>query len=116
MAQKRAGGQWGVLDQANNAPNFIVSVGQGYSANGISIYDNLTSNTRMQNATIGVFGIDTVEKANTTGEGKMSAHAGWNLRTAFSGGRAGRVQYETLVTTKNISRTPDGSDDTVLPE
>jgi len=116
MAQKRTGGQWGVLDQANNAPNFIVATGNGFSANGISIYDNLTPNTKIQGATIGVFGIDTVEKANAAGEGKRSAHAGWNLRTAFTGGRAGHVQYETLVTTKNISRVPDGTDDTVLPE
>jgi hypothetical protein len=116
MAQKRTGGQWGVLDQANNAPSFIVSTGNGYSAKGTDIFDNVTPNTHIRGATIGVFGIDTVEKANTTGEGKRSAHAGWNLRTAFTGGRAGRVQYETLVTTKNISRVPDGSDDAVLPE
>jgi hypothetical protein len=29
--------------------------------------------------------------------GKAVAHTGWNIRTVGSGGRAGRVQYETLV-------------------
>ena len=31
------------------------------------------------------------------GANKGVAHAGWVLRTEGSGGRAGRVQYETLV-------------------
>jgi 20S proteasome alpha/beta subunit len=42
------------------------------------------------------------------------AHAGWNVRTVGSGGRAGRVQYETLVAMGSI--TGDGSDDTILPD
>lgn len=29
--------------------------------------------------------------------GKAVAHTGWNIRTVGSGGRAGRIQYETLV-------------------
>ena len=29
------------------------------------------------------------------------AHAGWNLKTTGSGGRAGRVQFETLVALTN---------------
>jgi hypothetical protein len=41
-------------------------------------------------------------------------HAGWVLRTVGSGGRAGRVQYETLVAMGSI--TGDGSDDTILPD
>lgn len=42
------------------------------------------------------------------------AHAGWVLRTEGSGGRAGRVQYETLVAMGSM--TQDGSDDDVLPD
>ena len=42
---------------------------------------------------------------------KGVAHAGWNIRTVGTGGRAGRVQYETLVA---IGITTDGSDDTVI--
>ena len=40
--------------------------------------------------------------------------AGWNLRTAGTGGRAGRVQNECLVAMRNISS--DASDDTILPD
>jgi hypothetical protein len=42
------------------------------------------------------------------------ASAGWNLRTAGTGGRAGRVQYECLVAMRNI--TGDASDDSILPD
>jgi hypothetical protein len=41
-------------------------------------------------------------------------HAGWVLRTEGTGGRAGRVQYETLVAMGSMST--DGSDDNVLPD
>jgi hypothetical protein len=42
------------------------------------------------------------------------AHAGWQLTKTGSGGRAGRVQHETLVALKTMSS--DGSDDAVLPD
>lgn len=42
------------------------------------------------------------------------AHSGWVIRTEGTGGRAGRVQYETLVAMSSIAT--DGSDDTVLPD
>ena len=50
------------------------------------------------------------------GEGTTggAAHAGWNLRTVGTGGRAGRVHYETLVAMGSMSS--DASDDTVLPD
>jgi hypothetical protein len=41
-------------------------------------------------------------------------HAGWNLRKEGSGGRAGRVHYETLVAMGSM--TGDGADDTQLAE
>jgi hypothetical protein len=44
-----------------------------------------------------------------------AAHTGWVLRTVGTGGRAGRVQYETLVAFGgNFSN--DATDDTVLPD
>lgn len=55
-----------------------------------------------------------------------AAHAGWNLVTIGTGGRAGRVQYETLVAMGSLGAqtasfgTPalvaDASDDTILPD
>jgi hypothetical protein len=41
-------------------------------------------------------------------------HAGWVLRTVGTGGRSGRVQYETLVAMGSIST--DASDDNPLPD
>lgn len=40
--------------------------------------------------------------------------AGWNVRTAGTGGRAGRIQNECLVAMRNI--TGDASDDSILPD
>jgi hypothetical protein len=42
--------------------------------------------------------------------------AGWNLRKSFTGGRAGRVQYETLVALGNPTNETGTTDDSVLPE
>lgn len=64
-----------------------------------------------------VYGVDTTEMAyaNTADtENEGIAHAGWVLRTVGTGGRAGRVQYETLVAGSSI--TGDAPDDATLPE
>lgn len=52
----------------------------------------------------------------TVGGGKNRGipHAGWVVRKVGTGGRAGRVQYETLVAMSSI--TSDGSDDLILPD
>jgi hypothetical protein len=54
------------------------------------------------------------------------SHAGWVVRTEGSGGRAGRVQYETLVAMGSLgaqtaafgtpATTADASDDTIFPD
>jgi len=56
----------------------------------------------------------TATGAVTVGGGKKVAHAGWVLRTEGTGGRAGRVQYETLVAMGSIGG--DGSDDPQFPD
>lgn len=43
-----------------------------------------------------------------------ATHVGWNLKTVGAGGRAGRVQFETLVALANP--IGDGSDDISLPD
>ena len=48
------------------------------------------------------------------GKNRGVTHAGWIKRTVGTGGRAGRVQYETLVAMGSM--TGDGSDDTILPD
>lgn len=59
---------------------------------------------------------DTATGAVTIGGGRARgiAHAGWVVRTEGTGGRAGRVHYETLVAMSSISG--DASDDAVLPD
>jgi hypothetical protein len=71
------------------------TVGATFSANGIS------------DATASV----TLDGQEATNRG---AHAGWVLRTEGSGGRAGRVQLETLVAMGSM--TGDGDDDTQFAE
>jgi hypothetical protein len=54
------------------------------------------------------------------GKNKGIAHAGWNVRREGTGGRAGRVQYETLVAMGSLgdasASVGDASDDTILPD
>ena len=46
---------------------------------------------------------------------KGVTHAGWVVRKVGSGGRAGRVQYETLVASGTLQGTIDAVANTVLP-
>lgn len=57
---------------------------------------------------------DTATGYVTVSGGKAVAHAGWVVRKEGTGGRAGRVQYETLVAMGSM--TGDASDDTILPD
>lgn len=57
-----------------------------------------------------IYGADTTE----TGVDSKVVHAGWLKRTAGTGGRAGRVQFETLVAGSSISG--DAADDSVLAD
>lgn len=71
---------------------------------------------------------DTARGAVTVGGGRNRgiAHAGWNLRVEGTGGRAGRVQYETLVAMGSLgaqtaaygtpATTADAADDSILPD
>jgi hypothetical protein len=64
-----------------------------------------------------VYGVDTSEMAyanNAGTEADAVTHAGWVRRTAGTGGRSGRVFYETLVAGSSI--TGDAADDAKLPE
>ena len=54
--------------------------------NSNTLFGNTQISATITNQAVGVFGIDTTEKANNTAEGRKSAHAGWNLRKAGTGG------------------------------
>ena len=102
---------WSNTDANTSAPKYVTSylkVSQS-SANVNLAYGNTTTSAFITNANVGIFAVDTNEMANTSASNKAShpAHAGWILRTAGTGGRAGRVQTEVLVAMGSI--TGDGS-------
>jgi hypothetical protein len=49
-----------------------------------------------------------------SGGNRSGMNAGWNIRREGTGGRAGRVTYETLVAMRSIGS--DASDDDILPD
>lgn len=77
-------------DQNSDAPKFVV--------------DAATGDTGREQFGNTVFGVSVDETRVTKGV----AHAGWVHRTEGTGGRAGRVQYETLVAMSSI--TTDATD------
>lgn len=106
---------WGNKDNAANSD--IAAVIQynkaTTAANQTSLFDNTTVGDFVANLAVGQFGVDVKEiAANPAGHG---FHAGWVLRKEGTGGRAGRVTYETLVASGSIP-TNDASDDTNMPD
>lgn len=107
---------WGNLDAANNAPLQGGTTGVGLTANTQQLYGNTTvatvnSTVGVAGQAVGVFGVDAQEQTATAAQG---GHAGWNIRKVGTGGRAGRIQVETLVAMGSM--TGDGSDDTFYPD
>jgi len=116
VTYKTAAGNTAVTGLANNTSYYVIGANTGgvylsATADGARIAltpgasetgHSLTGQTATGVASVG------------GGKNKGVAHAGWVVRTEGSGGRAGRVQYETLVAMGSIGT--DASDDTVLPD
>ena len=98
---------WAVNSTIVNAANVKANYAAPTAANVARLYANTTANVYTSRETIGLFGMDDAEVANTQQAGV--AHAGWVLKTTGQGGRAGRVQYETLVTITNMSGDGDAT-------
>lgn len=101
--------QWGLTDNANNSPIWSATqLGKDNTrAQANVLFGNTTANAYALAATIGSYGVSAQEvQANNAGK-----TAGWSIRTELTNGR---VRYETLVATKNISG--DAGDDAVLPD
>lgn len=83
-----------VLSQLNKATNTV---------NRTILFGNTTANIFVTGETVGQYGVDVNEQQarNATGVAAPT-HAGWVLKTEGSGGRAGRVFYETLVAMGSI--------------
>ena len=82
-ASTAAGSPLWAVTMLNKAPT---------SANRTSLYENASAGTFISGATHGLFNYS----ASETQSGKV-AHSGWVLKTTGSGGRSGRVYYQTLV-------------------
>lgn len=76
---------WNMTDLANGAPKFPSAMGLGVSANAQGLYQNVTVGVTHANVAIGVFGVDTNEKSNTSGEGPKMTHSGWVQRIVGTG-------------------------------
>lgn len=102
---------WGNVDNAANSAIFAtMQVNEGTTtANQSNLFSNTTADAYFTGATVGQFGVDTTETAAANGV----THAGWVLRTEGSGGRAGRVFYETLVAMGSMS---GDNEDTAFPD
>lgn len=105
---------WGNVDNAANSDIAVLAQVNRHitSAERTALYNNVTADVYIANTTIGQFGMDTQEMAAAQGTAHPQ-HAGWVLRKEGTGGRAGRVQYETLVAMGSM--TGDG-EDTILPD
>ena len=78
------------LAQVQKAPT---AANMGAAGSG-KLFNNATEDNLINGVTIGLFNLK-------DGEIEKGAHAGWNLKTTGTGGRASRVVYETLVCLAN---------------
>ena len=85
------------VDEAAGAPLWAVEAIRKAktNANRTDLFNDATANNFISGVTIGLFNYKDSETTSAM------AHAGWNLKTTGSGGRAGRIQYETLVCLTN---------------
>lgn len=108
--------QWGNNDAASNSVIWATeSVNlPANTANRDALFGNTTANAYFDGVTIGQFGVDTDEQQAKRDSGEARpTHAGWVLRTEGSGGRAGRVQFETLVAMGSMT---GDAEDTIFPD
>lgn len=103
---------WGKNDAASNSTIYAAAQVNKTpnTANRATLFGNTTANAFITGQTVGQFGVSDDEVAAN----RRISHAGWVLRTEGSGGRAGRIQYETLVALSSM--TGDASDDTDFPD
>lgn len=76
---------WTMTDTAAGTPKNMTVGGLGSAQNSQIAYQNVTVSAVRTNVGIGLFGVDTFEKANATFEGPKMAHAGWVQRIVGTG-------------------------------
>jgi hypothetical protein len=109
-------GSWGNTDDAANSVLYAVNQYRktANTTNQTNFFGNTTANAFISGVTVGQFGVAAGEQQAARAGGKpRAAHAGWNVRTEGSGGRAGRVSFETLVAMKTIT---GDAEDVITPD
>ena len=103
---------WKSTDANTSAPLYALSQlnVSPTQANMNIAYGNVTTSAYFTNANVGIFGVDTTEQGVSATTANHAQHAGWVLRKAGTGGRAGRVQTEVLVAMGSM--TSDGTANT----
>jgi hypothetical protein len=107
----------GNYDNSANAPYWAAYAGHLRANNtnaGTLVYEN-TSDTQFYRPTNETVGLFLVDQDEVTVEGAGAGSTGWVLRTTGEGGRAGRVQQETLICVKGI-RSDNNSDDAIYAD
>ena len=86
-------------DSAAGAPLWACSAAKlaPTSANRTNLFEDATGDNFITGVTLGLFNYADGEVPAGAG------HAGWNLKITGSGGRNGRVQYETLSVLTNAA-------------
>ena len=86
------------VDEAAGAPLWSVAAirRDWTAAERTDLFNDATADNFITGVTMGLFNFKDSETQSSA-----IAHAGWNLKTTGSGGRAGRVSYETLVALTN---------------
>ena len=89
---------WTNADQADGAPLWATAAirKETSTANRTDLFNDTTADNFISGVTMGLFNY----KDSETAANKV-AHAGWNLKTTGSGGRAGRVSHECLIALTN---------------
>ena len=111
---------WSNTDANTSAPKYVTNyLNVSQSQNNVNLaYGNTTTSAFITSANVGIFGVDTSEMANTASIANRPAHAGWILRTAGTGGRAGRVKTEVLVAMGSMGADAGGvaNDDVIFQD
>lgn len=99
---------WGNADNAANSTIYTASQFNKApdTANQSALFGNTTADFFVTGETIGVYGVDAQEMAAAQ---TAPQHAGWVIRHEGSGGRAGRVWFETLVAMGSMTEDSEDS-------
>tara|TARA_Y100000114_G_C11673548_1_gene285003 strand:- start:54 stop:395 length:342 start_codon:yes stop_codon:yes gene_type:complete len=109
---------WGNVDTANGMPKFANTT-LNVAGPSTALHANSVIGAFIANTSTGVFGVSAAEAAASANGAATSA--GWVLVKKGQGGRAGRIQYETLVAMGSMTGDADSvgdgdKDDELFPD